>query len=122
MANSDEIRRNVEKSVRDLGNSIADDVHNFSNAHGLNVGNNGTNALVSVIITIIFGPLGAFCCWWLFAKYGFIKSLVYFLGYVIGFFIAGLSCYILIGFILVPLLYIYMIYKVYKAVLEAPAL
>lgn len=76
---------------------------------------NGNNGIVSLIITILFGPVGAFFSWWLLAKWDILKSIFYALGYFVAFIISGVLCLLIIGYILVPAVYIIMCIHVYKA-------
>lgn len=117
----DELERNIEKSLKTFEETAK---NAFSGGdpqgRGAREGNPNSNAIVAVIITIFFGPIGAFFCWWIFAKFGFLTSLIYALIFVIALAFCGFLCIFLIGYLLVPLCYIYMIYRVYQAVIAAP--
>lgn len=75
----------------------------------------GGSGVIALLITFFFGPVGAFFSYWLIAKYSFIRSLVMFLVWFILIFISILSCYIIIGFILLPVVWVAMLVLVYKA-------
>lgn len=75
----------------------------------------GSSGVVALIIAFFFGPFGAFFCWWLIAKWSFVKSFLY---AVLFFVLLGISvwlCWIFIGFILIPIVDIVMLVLVYKA-------
>lgn len=76
---------------------------------------NGNNGIVALLITFLFGPFGAFFSWWLLAKWGIAKSLLYSIGYFIALVISGFLCLLIIGYILVPAVYIIMCIHAYKA-------
>ncbi len=116
----DELERNIEKSLKTFEQTAKSTFSGGGQeqAGGARTGN--SNAIVSVIITIFFGPLGAFFCFWIFAKFGFLTSFIYSLIFVIALTFCSFLCLFLIGYLLVPLCYIYMIYRVYQAVAAAP--
>lgn len=76
---------------------------------------NGNNGIVALLITLFFGPFGAFFSFWLLAKWGIAKSLIYTLAYLIALTISGVLCLIIIGYVLIPIIYIVMCIHVYKA-------
>ncbi|EEO25872.1 hypothetical protein [Helicobacter winghamensis] len=76
---------------------------------------NGNNGIVALLITFFFGPFGAFFSWWLLAKWGLAKSLFYSIGYFLALVISGFLCLLIIGYILIPAVYIIMCIHVYKA-------
>ena len=75
----------------------------------------GGSGGVSLLISFFFGPFGAFFSYWLLAKYSFVRAFLLALMWFILLVISALSCYILIGFLLFPMVYILMLIFVYKA-------
>lgn len=120
MPNPDDFKRDAKQAFEDLKQSMQSDMRQASDyAQGVVKSENGTNAIVAVIVTVLFGPIGAFFCWLFFANFGFFKSLLSALLFMVLFFIAGLMCIILIGYILVPVVWIYLVFTVYRDVLNA---
>lgn len=75
----------------------------------------GGSGVIALLITFFFGPLGAFFSYWLIAKYSFVRALMMFLVWLVLIVISALSCYIIIGFILLPVVWVAMLVFVYKA-------
>lgn len=118
--NFDDLQKDVSDAARDLGESVKKDVEQATGGRFQSSAPQSTNAIVAVFITLLFGPVGAFFCWWLFAHYGFIKSLFYAIAFAIGLTLCAISAIVLVGYLLTPLLYIYLVYHVYRAVYNAP--
>ncbi len=76
---------------------------------------NSSNGLISVLITLFFGPLGAFFCWWLLAKKNVFKSLLWALLYTVLLIISAGLCAVIVGFVLLPVVWIVLIVHVYKS-------
>ena len=75
----------------------------------------GGLGVIALLITLCFGPLGAFFSYWLIAKYSFARALMMFLVWLVLIVISVLSVSIFIGFILLPVVWVAMLVFVYKA-------
>lgn len=75
----------------------------------------GSSGIVALAITFFFGPLGAFFSYWLIAKRPLINSLLLTVMWFILIVISALLCMVVIGFILLPIVWILMLVFVYKA-------
>lgn len=75
----------------------------------------GGNGMVALIITFFFGPFGAFFAYWFFAKYSFIKSFLLALMWFCLIVIGALLVSVVIGFVILPAVWILMLIFVYKA-------
>lgn len=84
------------------------------------------NGIVALIITLFFGPIGAFFSWWLLAKWSFLKSVLYTIGYFVAFGMFSLVLFVMIdifsifafistSILIYIILYIIMCIQVYKA-------
>ncbi len=72
-------------------------------------------SLVALVITLFFGPIGAFFAYWLLAGDGIFNALIKAIGWAVLIAICTASCAIAVGFILTPLAWIWMIYSVFRA-------
>lgn len=66
----------------------------------------GGLGVIALLITLCFGPLGAFFSYWLIAKYSFARALMMFLVWLVLIVISVLSVSIFIGFILLPIVWV----------------
>ena len=75
----------------------------------------GSSGFMALIISFFFGPIGALFCWWLIAKWSFIKSFLYAVLFSVLLGISVYLCIFIIGFVLLPIIDIIMLVVVYKA-------
>ncbi|TLD96373.1 hypothetical protein LS71_006530 [Helicobacter jaachi] len=75
----------------------------------------GSSGFLGAILAFFFGPLGMFFSCWLVGKWSFLKSFFVAFLFVVCLVLSGLLCYVIIGFVLVPIVYIVMLIVTYKA-------
>lgn len=73
------------------------------------------HGVAALLLSMFFGPVGAFFSWWLLGEKSFLYSFMFALLYFVLLAISGVLVYLAIGFILVPVIWIIMIYHCYKS-------
>ena len=75
----------------------------------------GASGIIAVILTLLFGFIGAFFSWWLIARWNILKSFLYSFVFFLAFLVSVLLCVIFVGYILIPIVWIVMVIMVYQA-------
>lgn len=68
-----------------------------------------------MVLTLFFGPSVLFFSWWLLGKKSFIYSFLFALLYSVLLIICGVLCLFLIGYILLPIVYIIELVHCYQS-------
>lgn len=77
--------------------------------------NASSGGVIALLVTFFFGPVGAFFSYWLIAKQPLLTALLKSFIWFILILISSLLLTILIGYILLPVVWIAMLVYVYKA-------